>query len=205
MKTDTRTLARTIVNPTEGYSVTFLVSGSETDYAYTYVEAVLPPGAGTPVHYHLDFTEEFEAVEGELGIQLGKKHILLHPGEPSAIVPLKVVHKFYNPGSSPVRFRAIIRPARRFEQLLRTTYGLAADGLCNKKGLPKSLLTLALVYEMGESYLPGLPLWFQKSVFGLLARIARYKKRDIELRKYYVGMIEASDQEMHKRKLSTSL
>ncbi|OOQ60421.1 cupin domain-containing protein [Mucilaginibacter pedocola] len=187
----TKQLPRTIVNPTHGYSVTFVVSGSENGNAYTIVEVTLPPGEGTGKHYHLDFTEEFEALEGILGITLGKTIIHLSPGDAPALVPVKAVHRFFNPGNAPVRFRCRITPARRFEKLLRIIYGLGDDGLLKPNGMPKSILHLALIYEIGESYLPGMPLGLQRGVFGIIARIARRRGKDKELEKYYTGIIEA--------------
>jgi mannose-6-phosphate isomerase-like protein (cupin superfamily) len=183
-------LSRTLVNPTHGYTVYIIESHTETNGAYTHVEVTLPPGEGTPLHYHLDFTEEFEALEGTLELQLGKTIIHLQPGDKAALVPTQAHHRFFNPNTTPIKFRAIIRPARNFEATLRITYGLAKEGLCNKKGIPKSLLTLAIVYQISESYLPGLPFFIQKGIFGILAKIARRKGVDKKLEKYYVGSIE---------------
>lgn len=183
-------LARTIVNPSAGYRVTFLQTSAETNGQHTYVEVTLPPGAGTPMHYHLKFTETFEALEGALGLQLGKQIIQLRPGEKTAFVPSHIAHRFFNPGKSPIVFRAVIRPASTFEQSLRITYGLGNDGLANKKGLPKNIWHLALVFQIGESYLPGIPLFIQRGIFGTLAAIARSLGRHKDLEKYYIGEVE---------------
>ena len=196
-QTTPRTLSRKLINRTHGYSVHFLVSASETGGAYTYVEVNLPPGEGTPLHYHLNFDECFEAVKGTLGIQLGKKKILVEPGAAPAKAPRGSVHRFFNPGKEMITFRAVISPARQFETLMRIGYGLADDGLCNAKGLPKSIWHLALVYEIGESYLPGVPLFVQRGLFGILARIARRKGKDKELEKYYQGELEPLRDQQH--------
>lgn len=188
-----RQLARTIINPTHGYSTTFLKSTTETGGAYTLVEVVLPAGEGTPMHYHLDFTEEFSAVEGTLGIQLGKKVVHLQPGDAPALAPKRVHHRFFNPGTTPIRFRCVVRPSRRFEDMLRIVYGLAHDGLMNKKGLPKNLLTLAICYEIGESYVPGMPLWLQRGIFRILAQVARRRGADKDLERYYVGTLVSEE------------
>lgn len=192
-----RTLPRKLINRTHGYSVHFLVSASETNGAYTYVEVDLPPGEGTPLHYHLNFDECFEAVEGTLGIQLGKKKIMVQPGDRPAEAPRGSVHRFFNPGKEMIKFRAVISPARQFETLMRIGYGLADDGQCNEKGMPKSIWHLALVYEIGESYLPGVPLFLQRGIFGLLARIARRKGKHKELEKYHQGKLEALRDDRH--------
>lgn len=187
---NTQTLSRTIINPTHGYSVTFLISGSENNGAFTLVEVVLPPDEGTPKHFHLDFTEEFVAIDGTLGILLNGATIHLNPGDRPALVPVKAVHRFFNPGTTPVTFRCRIQPARRFEKLLRIIYGMGDDGLMKENGMPKSILHTALIYEIGESYLPGMPLWLQRGIFGIIAGIARRKGKEKELEHYYTGILE---------------
>ena len=203
-------LSRTLINRTHGYKVNFLIGAAETGGKYTYVEVDLPPGEGTPLHYHLHFDERFEAIEGVLGIQLGKDKILVHPGDQPAAAPRGSVHRFFNPGKSFIKFRAVISPARQFETLMRISYGLADDGLCNKKGMPKSILHMALLYEIGESFLPGVPLFIQQNIFRLLAKIARWKGKHKELEKYYTGQIEPpagfhKSDKKYKSQLETAL
>lgn len=181
-------LPRTITNPLVGDSVTFLETASETGGKYTLVEVTLKPGGGTGLHYHIDYAEEFTAVEGTLGIQLGKQTLHLLPGE-QAIAPIRSKHRFFNPGNTSIRFLVKITPARYFEQMLRIAYGLATDGLCNAKGVPLSIWHTAILFEVGETYMPGIPLGIQRTVFGWLARIARRKGKDKELEKYYKGVV----------------
>jgi len=77
----------------------------------------------------------------------------------------------------PLTFLAIIQPARRFEEMLRITEGLKRNGLLNEKGLPKSILHLGIMFEMGESYLAGMPLWLQRAIFGPLAALTQDRSR----------------------------
>lgn len=53
-------------------------------------------------------------------------------------------------------------------------------------GMPQSILHLALIYDIGESYFPGMPLGLQKGIFEMIVRIARLKGKDKALEKYYV-------------------
>ncbi|MCF3108225.1 cupin domain-containing protein [Niabella sp. CC-SYL272] len=177
-------LPRTITHPQVGDTVTFLKTAAETNGTYTLVEVVLLPGGGNDLHYHVDYIEIFEVLEGVLGVQCGKAEQYLNPGD-TVTIPKKMVHRFFNKSSRhPVKFRVTIQPARHFEVMLRIAYGLAVDGKTNKKGLPH-IWHLAILFQKGESYLPGLPLRIQKSVFGILARIARIKGVHRELYKYY--------------------
>jgi hypothetical protein len=76
-----------------------------------------------------------------------------------------------------------VRPARKMEQSLRAEYGLARGGKTNKKGVPTNLFELALLYELSESYLVGMPQFLQKCVFGALARVARWRGYDPDFAK----------------------
>lgn len=179
------TLPRTVTNPDIGDKVTFLKTAAETNGEYALVEVELAPGGGNGLHYHVTFIEVFDVIQGVLGIQYGKEIMSLKAGE-SATVPLNVVHRFFNPSpDKTVKFRTTIKPARHFEEMIRIAYGLANDGRTNKKGMPKSIWDLSILFEKGESYLPTLPLRIQKGLFGLLAYIARLKGRDKALLKYY--------------------
>lgn len=173
-------LPRTIENPLVKDRVTFLTTGEESEGEYEYVEVELAPGGGNSLHYHLTYTEHFEAVEGELHLEVNGAILKLHPGE-SAIAAPGVVHRFFNPGTERIIFHTKVAPARRFEQLLRIAYGLARDDKVHKKnGIPRSLLEMAVIFELGETYINGIPVWLQKGFFGFLYKAA--KRRGVEER-----------------------
>src|SRR5919199_4599532 len=177
---------RTIEYPLNGERVTFLTTAQETNGACVKTVVELLPGSqGQPLHYHLTYTETFEVVAGQLDICLGSKkhHRVLRSGE-SVHVPLNAVHSFWNSSPEPVRFMVEMRPARHFEEALRAAFGLARDGRMSRKGVPTNIWELALIFELSESFLPGLPLFLQKRIFGLLATIARWKGYDPRFSKY---------------------
>jgi quercetin dioxygenase-like cupin family protein len=174
MTEDTMTAetARTIYNPIQRDRVTFLKTAAETDGEVMLVEVELAPGGGNALHYHTSFSERFTPIVGELGVQVGKQQRALRPGE-SALVKQREIHRFYNGSDQPIRFYVEIRPAQAgFEQSLRIGYGLAADGRTNATGIPKDLLTLAVLIELSDTRLTG-PLSLLNAIFGLLARIGR--------------------------------
>lgn len=180
-------LPRKISSTLGGYAMEFIKTPEETNGQYLEVEVIMKPKGGNDMHYHTTFTEEFIVVEGVLGIQVEKEVVHLHPGE-KAIAPLNKLHKFFNPSeTTPVRFRVLVKPARFFEATLRIAHGLANDGLCNKKGLPRSIWHLALLFEMGESYAPLLPHKLQTALCSILAGIARWLGKDKALEKYYIA------------------
>ena len=93
-------------------------------------------------------------------------------------MPLNNEHRFCNSSTEPVVFEVEIRPARNFEQSLRAAFGLARDGKVNRKGVRKNIWELAVIYELSESYIVGMPLFLQKSIFVALARLARWRGYD---------------------------
>lgn len=178
-------LPRTIYNPVIGDTVTFLETAEETNGDRVTVEVELAPGGKNGLHYHTTFLEHFEVVEGELGLQVGKEILYLHRGG-TADVALYVRHLFFNPSQlKPVTFRVTISPARGFEDTLRIAYGLAADGKVNKKGIPLKFSHLAVLLDIGETYLPFLPYWLQSRLFRYLGRRARRKGAAKDLEHYY--------------------
>ncbi|MGE7777531.1 cupin domain-containing protein [Chitinophaga sp. NPDC101104] len=178
-------LPRTIYNPIIGDKVTFLETAAETGGERVTVEVELAPGGKNGLHYHTTYFEHFEVVEGELGLQVGKEILYLRRGG-TADVALYVRHLFFNPSNKqPVTFRVTISPARGFEDTLRIAYGLAADGKVNKKGIPLKFGHLAVLLDIGETYLPFMPYWLQSRLFRYLGRRARRKGAVKELEHYY--------------------
>lgn len=156
---------RVFSNPFVKDVVTFIETAKETNGKYTLVEVELAPGGGVVMHTHASYEEEFTAVEGVLGIGLGKKKLQLQPGE-IATAGIGQLHRFYNPGKEFIRFRVKLTPGYEgFEHALKIGYGLAEDGHVNKKGMPKSFEHIALLTIMSDTKLPGI-----LSMFGVLLR-----------------------------------
>jgi mannose-6-phosphate isomerase-like protein (cupin superfamily) len=174
---------RVIENPVIGDRVTFLKTAEETDGEYMLAKVELAPHGGNAMHYHLTFTEEFEVLEGRLNVDLDGRHLVLGPGE-KALVPKKSRHRFYSTSDLRAPFTVAMRPARRMEDALRVAYGLARDGKTNAKSVPRNVFQLALLYELGESYLVGMPLLVQRAAFGVLAKVARRRGVEKSLEKY---------------------
>ena len=177
---------RVIENPVTGERLTFLATAEQTGGDLLKVKSELPAGSpGVPMHYHLAFTERFEVLDGRLDMRIGSKknHIVLTAGQ-SAFAPLYTPHRFWNGSDEPVVFVGEIRPARKMERSLRVAHGLARDGKTNKKGVPTNPFELALLYELSESFIVGMPLFLQKGVFGALAKVARWRGYDPEFTRY---------------------
>ncbi|MCX6316939.1 MAG: cupin domain-containing protein [Bacteroidetes bacterium] len=167
-------MERTIYNPIQKDSVTFLKTAADTQGEYTLVEVELADGGGVGLHYHKTYSEKFDCLEGELQVKAGKILHSLGPGQSITAEP-NINHLFRNRSGKPCRFRVELRPASRgFEQSLQISYGLARDGKCRPNGFPKDKLALAWLFDISESNLPG---W--RSVFEFILRAQAKQARKI--------------------------
>jgi hypothetical protein len=96
------------------------------------------------------------AVEGELGLKLGRTSSkILKPGESYTVAPM-ALHSFFNPTEKEIKYNVKLHPGNtRFENALRILYGLACDGLTDKNTIPKSIVHTAIVVVMSDINLPG--------------------------------------------------
>ncbi|WP_324678142.1 cupin domain-containing protein [Hymenobacter sp. GOD-10R] len=174
-------MKRTIFNPIQQDTLTFVQTAAETAGQLSELGITMLPGGGNALHYHTTYTETFTAITGTLGLELEKKRkLLLTPGE-SYVIKLGEVHRFFNPGDTPITFRNVVLLGHEgFENTLRILYGLAADGLYNEKGLPKSIMHLAVCAIMSDTRLPGLGNLLTP-VFRLLASFARWQGIEAQL------------------------
>jgi quercetin dioxygenase-like cupin family protein len=178
-------MERKIYNPIQKDAVTFLKTFADTKGEFTLVEVELADGGGVGLHYHKTYSEKFNCLAGEVEVQLGKTIHKLQPGQ-SAIAEPNINHLFRNRSGKACKFMVELRPASRgFEQSLQIGYGLANDGLTKSNGFPKDKLTLAWLFDISESNLPG---WM--SIFEFIlrkqAKKARAKGLDKQMIEKYV-------------------
>ncbi len=156
---------RRYYNPVERAAATLVQTAEESGGACTVIDVEVAPGGGTPLHYHTTYVEQFTAVSGELGLQIGKQHRTLKPGE-TAVVPMMALHRWYNAGQETVLMRVALRPGSTgFEHCLQIAYGLARDGQMTTGGMPKHITHLAVLLDLGDMGGNG--------VVGLIAPIMR--------------------------------
>jgi quercetin dioxygenase-like cupin family protein len=163
-----KTANRVFENPVIKDRITVLKSHDDTNGEYLLARLEVAPGGGNELHYHTSFTETFSVIDGQLNVSLNGEEKVLKVGE-SAFVPKMAHHRFYNTTDNYVTAIVELRPARNFEKAIRIGYGLARDSKVTTKAIPKSIWHLAILFQLGESYLPGLPLPLQRSIFGTLA------------------------------------
>lgn len=177
-------MKQTVTNQVTGEQITFLETAKDTNGEYLFIEVALPPyGKGPPLHIHDRFEEEFEVISGKLTVTLGKTKDILEAGDRRTAL-LKTPHTFTNNHDEPVVFRVRLTPPSQFEQSVRIHYGLMDDGLTDTKGNPKLLAHTALVLSLQNTLIVGIPLWIQRSIFGLIVKRARKRGGYAELEKY---------------------
>jgi quercetin dioxygenase-like cupin family protein len=166
-------MKRTVVNPIIKDTATFLKTAEETNGELTEIEITLMSGGGNPLHYHKTYSETFTAIDGDLGVKLAKgKTRILKAGESYTVKPMEL-HGFFNPIEKEIKFNVKLNPGHTgFENSIRIIYGLAGDGLTDKKSIPKSIKHMALVVYMSDMNLPG----FFTLIFPLLKFIAKRAK-----------------------------
>ena len=146
---------RTFVNPAINDAATFLKTSEETNGEYTLMEIDLGKSDGPPLHYHNAFSEKFEVKEGVLYMQVGKEKKILKVGE-SVTVPARTPHRFYNETDDAVKFHITLNPGHTgMENFIKIFYGLASDGLTDKKGKPKNFAHLAVALSISDSNASG--------------------------------------------------
>lgn len=154
--------ARTIENPIIKDKATFLETAAETNGKFTLIQVELAPKGNNDLHYHKTFDETFTAIEGTLGVQIGKKISYLQAGE-SATVPAGQMHRFFNPSAEDsIVFKVLVAPGNKgFETSLQVAYGLASDGLTNADMIPKNLYHMALILTWSDTNIPGIFSWIE--------------------------------------------
>jgi quercetin dioxygenase-like cupin family protein len=171
------TQKRVFENPVFGDKATFLKTADETGGAYTLIEIELAPGGGNSLHTHTQFTETFRPKEGPITLECNKIEKTLQPGE-SFTVPKKAVHLFKNPTEKKVILEVELRPGNAgFEKAIKIAYGLATDGLTNKKGIPTNFFHLAILSSCSGT----IPAGFISVIVPLMKWVAtRARKKGIE-------------------------
>jgi quercetin dioxygenase-like cupin family protein len=166
-----------MVDPNTGERTIFRKTAKETDGELLQLDWIGKAGwvAGPP-HVHPYQEERFEVISGTLGSHVAGVERIHEAGE-VVTAPAGSVHTVWNAGGEEEEVHTLVefRPALRMETVLETLTGLARDGKTNKAGVPKNPLRLALIahdYE-DEIYLAQPPLFVQRVIFGVLAKVGR--------------------------------
>jgi len=145
------------------------------------------PGGFVPVHVHGRQVERFEGVTGTLRFRLGRKRVILGPGD-AVTVTAGMPHGFRNVGREDAHFLIELTPPLRGEAGLRTLFGLQRDARLHvtRLGVPRPLLQFAVLLDdyLDEIRLPFVPFRVQRALFRALARLGKWRGYDSTFPEY---------------------
>lgn len=93
-----------------GDTYRFLGTGGDTDATYFIMEALVPPGGGTPPHFHTREEEGFYILDGEFEFSADGETVRATAGT-FLNLPRESRHFFRNVGDRPARMLILCAPA----------------------------------------------------------------------------------------------
>ncbi len=157
--------------PRTGEKAVFLQTAADTNGELLQMEFQLKPGSSPKMHIHLDVDERIEVIAGRVRVKVGKEERVLGPGE-AAELPRGKTHTFYPEDGEMLRMIVEVRPARDFETLFETVFGLYRDGKTSRFG-GEALLQGAVLGRANNTYIAGIPIVVQRILFVIVAPVAR--------------------------------
>ncbi len=134
---------------------------------------VQPGGAVMGEHLHPAMEERFTMLRGQVEFRLAGRVAIAEPGV-ELVAPPGTPHDWWNAGPEEALVRIEMRPAARFEAMIRNAFGLAQDGNVNKKGMPNLLQLAVFASEFADvMQFTRPPRIVQGILFGLLTPLAR--------------------------------
>jgi quercetin dioxygenase-like cupin family protein len=175
---------KTISNPISRERITFLQTAQDTNGELLVFDcAVAPGGVRLPTHVHASQREHFVVIAGRLGVALGRKTYTLLPGQRITLPP-RIRHQWWNAGDDEVRFRVQVAPAGSLETVLEVNSALAHQGKLDAWGMPKDPFELANLASLSETYIPGLPILFQKAAVAMVSGVGFFLGYNPTLERY---------------------
>lgn len=166
---------KTIENPITGARIVFLKTARDTNGELLQMDYTMQPhGFVAAQHVHPLQEERFEVLAGTASFLSGTEPERKVSAGETLVVPAGTPHIWWNPGDEEAHLILEFRPALRTQTFFETLFGLAADGKCNKKGLPNPLQLAVIGREFDkEGYLARPPLPIQRALFGALAPLGK--------------------------------
>lgn len=161
-------------NPVTGERAVIRIGTDATSGELLVVDLyVRPGGAVMGEHIHPGMEERFTMLSGQVGFRLAGRVAIAEPGV-ELTAPPGTRHDWWNAGAKEAVVRVEMRPAARFEAMIRNAFGLAQDGKVDKRGMPNLLQLAVFAREFADVIQFTWPPWMvQRTLFGLLAPLAR--------------------------------
>lgn len=162
----------TVEIPATGERFVFLKTSAETGGELLELEFhVNPGGFSARPHLHWDVEERVKIISGQVLVTVAGEERELGPGD-SAVVPAREPHKVDVAGDEQAVFTVEVEPARDYETMFETIFGLYRDGKTGAGGRG-NLLQDAVLARRHKGYLAGPPVFLQRPVLMILAAIGR--------------------------------
>jgi quercetin dioxygenase-like cupin family protein len=162
----------TLRNCVTGDQVTFLQTAAETQGALLRVVWLLRPGSGAPSHWHPALAEAITVLAGQLHATIDGRPHIFGPGAHVQLPP-GTIHRLRNIAAVDLVFVAEVRPAGQHQDLYVFQTYLAQQRRSTRRGFPRHPLAAALLWELMEGYVVGIPLAAQAAALRPLAWLAR--------------------------------
>ncbi|WP_410765765.1 cupin domain-containing protein [Haloferax sp. DFSO60] len=163
-------IPRTISNPVDGSTITFLKLPTETGGEYLQIEVTtMPHTGGPPMHYHPTATEQFEVQDGVLYVTVSGEEHVLSAGE-KLVVPPGTPHTFRTEAEGS-RVIGTVTPPGRFVEFLTSEYALMRAGKLGE-GAEGDLLAIApWIHEFRDVSRATGPINYLFAVLAPLGRV----------------------------------
>ena len=172
---------RSLRHHLHGETATFLQAAHESDGVRTILHVALDAAAGAPLFRRAAYEKRYEVLAGTLTLHRPEGALRLGPGD-TETVGAGESHRVANDELEPVAALIDVEPGHvGFERALMASYGLAADGLVSRRGIPLNPYHLATLLDWSETRLDGAA----ESAVGELAARARETGLDLALAERY--------------------
>jgi mannose-6-phosphate isomerase-like protein (cupin superfamily) len=165
-------------NPRSGGRATFIESWEDNGGARTVQERVVPPGTGKAgPHYHLDFFQTWEILDGTATMSVENEERTLRAGD-RVELPEGTVHADpWNEGAEDMTMRLTIEPVPRFVEVYAKTWldGFVKGNLNDQDELPLLNILVIARATNGQSFASSPPRWVQNATLPLFAAIGRLR------------------------------
>lgn len=164
------------VNQVTGEQAVVLLGTQETAGARLVAHLTIAPGgAVNGAHQHPNIEERFRVLSGEVGFRVGDSQHVAPVGEQVLVAP-GVIHDWWNAGPTAAQVIVDIRPGARFEQMIKTSFGLANAARTNAKGMPGLLQLAVIATEFRDTIVfTSPPPALQRALFTILAPLGRLR------------------------------
>jgi quercetin dioxygenase-like cupin family protein len=162
-----------IQNTKTGQDIRFLQTAKDTnghllEMQTTYRAASKEP----PLHYHPYQDEEFQVLQGEINVRIGKELKVLKAGE-SLHISQTTAHSMWNPSDKKAIVNWKVYPALNTEHFLETAVGVVVNGKTNSDAMPPLLEVALMVNKYSKVFrLAKPPFAVQKFLFALITPVA---------------------------------